>query len=153
MNNASTNLSYVAEIELVYKSGYNIAERPKIGSAKDAYRILLSTWDENKLELLEQAKVILLNNASHVLGICELSSGSTEGTIVDIKHAFVAAIKANATAMILAHNHPSSNLTPSYADKMLTTQFQEAGKILSVPVLDHIIVTKNGFYSFSEDGC
>jgi DNA repair protein RadC len=152
MDTASTDLSYVAEIELVYKSGYNITERPKIGSAKDAYQILLCTWDENKLELVEQAKIILLNNAARVLGICELSSGSTTGTVVDIRHAFVAALKANACAIILAHNHPSSNLNPSHADKILTKQFQEAGQILQLPVLDHIIVTKNGFYSFTEDG-
>jgi len=144
-------LYQIAEVELTYKTTVNPSQRPKITCSQDSYAVLLQSWDENKLEFVEQAKVMLLNRANRVLGICDLSTGGVAGTVVDPKLVFIAALKANASSIILAHNHPSSNLNPSETDIKLTRKIKEAGNFLDMPVLDHIIVTKEGYYSFADN--
>ena len=101
---------------------------------------------------MEQFKVLLLNRANKVLGIFEVSSGGSTGTVADPKLIFAAAIKANACGIILAHNHPSGNLQPSQADIDLTKRMKEGGRLLEIQVLDHIIVTTEGYYSFADEG-
>lgn len=145
------NFYQVAEIELVYKRGCKASERPQINKAEQAYRLLLDQWDENKLEFVEQAKMLLLNKANRVLGITNLSTGGIAGTIVDPKLVFVTALKANASAIILAHNHPSGNLNPSSQDQRMTRQMMEAGRLLDIQVIEHLIITDEGFYSFAEE--
>src|SRR5690554_287213 len=142
----------VAEIQLIYKTNVKPLLRPKIDSSKDAYSILLQSWDEEKLEFLEQFKVLLLNRANRVLGIYEASTGGVSGTVVDPKLVFAAAIKGAASSILLAHNHPSGNLDPSQADLRLTRKLVEGGKFLDIPVLDHIIVTGEGYYSIADEG-
>lgn len=109
------DLFKVAEIELVYK-GKGAYQRPVIQSAKDAYCLLRNHWDDNKLELLEQFKIILLDTNSECLGIAELANGSISCCLVDVRLIFVTALKSRATSIILAHNHPSGNLKPSTQD-------------------------------------
>ena len=145
-------LNTVAEIELVYKSKVKPSERPRITSTKEAYQILLQTWDANKIEFVEQFKVVLMNRAHRVLGIYELSSGGIAGTVADPKLVFMAALKSNACCLILSHNHPSGNLKPSQADEALTRKIFEAGKLLDIQVIDHVIVTNEGYYSFADEG-
>jgi len=144
------DLSKVAEIEISYKQNGLTSNRPKVTKGEEVYNILLSHWDETKLDLLEQSKILLLNRANRVLGICEMSSGGIAGTVVDPRLIFVTALKANACAIILAHNHPSGNLTPSIEDKKMTNRLMDAGKLLDIEVLDHIIITSGGYYSFAE---
>lgn len=145
-------LYQVAEIELVYKSKIKASERPKIITSKDAYKILLQTWDENKMELQEQFKILLLNRGNKVVGIYEVSTGGITGTVADPRLIFTAALKANAVALILAHNHPSANLKPSNADTMLTQKIREGGKLLDINVIDHLIICNDGYYSFADEG-
>src|SRR5690554_8039250 len=124
----------VAEIQRSYKTKVKPSQRPKISSSKDAYSILLDSWDDEKLEFVEQFKVLLLNRANRVLGIYEASTGGVSGTVADPKLVFVAAIKGAASSIILAHNHPSGNLDPSQADLKLTRRLVEGGKFLDIPV-------------------
>ena len=142
----------VAEIEVTYKSIIKPSLRPKVIGANGAYQLLLDTWDMSKIELVEQFKVMLLNRAHHVLGICTLTSGSVTGTIADPKQVFSVALITNATYVILAHNHPSGSATPSNADVELTARMKAAGELLELKVLDHLIVTTDGFYSFATEG-
>ena len=142
----------VTEIELVYKTKVKASDRPKIEGVTDTYNFLLKTWDENKLELQEQFKVLLLNRAHRVLGIYDLSSGGVTGVIADPKLIFAAALKANASSIILAHNHPSGDLCPSRADEDLTRKISQAGKLLDIIVLDHLIIAKHDYYSFADHG-
>ena len=152
METTSKKQFEVAEIQLTYKTKVKPSQRPKITSSKDAYEVLLDNWDEDKLEFVEQFKVLLLNRANKVLGIFEVSTGGVSGTVADPKLVFAAAIKANASAMILAHNHPSGQVKPSQADINLTKKMVGGGKLLEIPVLDHIIVTGEGHYSFADEG-
>lgn len=147
-----TTFGTVAEVELIYKSKVKASERPQIKKSSDAYQILLQHWDENKIEFIEQFKVILLNRNNKVLGLYETSTGGVVGTVVDAKLIFTAALKANACGIILSHNHPSGNLKPSKADIDLTQKLKAAGKYLDIDILDHIIVTTEGHYSFADEG-
>lgn len=142
----------VAEIQLSYKPKVKAADRPKILSSRDAYNILASTWDESKLEFVEQFKVLLTNRANKVLGIVEISSGGISGTVADPKLIFAAALKAAASGIIMAHNHPSGNLQPSQADIDLTRKMKEGGRFLEISVLDHIIITSDTYLSFADEG-
>ena len=147
-----SELNIVSEVELVYKTKVKPSERPLVKSAKDCYELLRLTWDENKIEFVEQFKVVLLNRAQRALGIYELSTGGVTGTVADPKLVFIAALKANACNIILTHNHPSGNLKPSKADEELTKKIATAGMYLDIKVSDHIIVTSEGYYSFADEG-
>lgn len=145
------DLFKVAEIELVYRSDVASSERPQVTSSKDAYDLFLQNWNQDKIDYLEEAKMLLLNRSSRVLGIYNLSSGGTAGTVVDAKQVYVAALKLNAQSIIISHNHPSGNLTPSEQDIYLTKNLRKAGEVLGISLLDHLIVSKQGYYSFAED--
>ncbi|WP_200979893.1 RadC family protein [Echinicola sp. 20G] len=142
----------VAEITLSYKHDSPITEKPQITSSLTASKILRANWDESKLEFIEEFKVILLNRANRVLGIVTASSGGISGTVVDLKIIFAAAMKASASGIILSHNHPSGNLKPSQQDCRLTEKMVKAGKLLELPILDHVIITREGYYSFADEG-
>lgn len=141
----------VSEIQLSYRSKINPSQRPQICGSEDSYAVFRRHWADDKLDFIEQAKLLLLNRASRGLGIYELSTGSTTGTIIDTRMVFAAALKANASSIVVAHNHPSGNLEPSSRDKLVTNQLREAGALMNIPMLDHIIVGRHGYYSFADD--
>ncbi len=145
-------LNQIAEVELIYRSKVKVSERPKITHSKDAYIIFKNNWDENKIELQEQFKVMLLNRANKVLGIYEVSTGGMTGTVADPKLIFAAALKAAACGIILVHNHPSNNLKPSISDEQLTTKIKEGGKLLDIKLLDHLIISSEGYLSMADEG-
>jgi DNA repair protein RadC len=154
MENGITNQNWqiVSEIELIYKTKVKASERPLIISSRSAYELVLSTWNPNKIEFIEQFKILLLNNSNKVLGLYELSSGGITGTVVDLRLIFSAALKANATALIMIHNHPSGKLIASEADKAITQKVKSAGILLDISILDHLIITQEGYFSFADDG-
>lgn len=114
----------VAEVELVYKSRVKASNRPVIASSKDSYGVLKQSWDENKIEFVEQFKVMFLNKANNVLSIYDVSTGGKSSTVADPRVIFVAALKANACAIIISHNHPSGTLKPSRQDEQLTEKIK-----------------------------
>lgn len=148
----TVDLYKISEIELRYKSKVKASERPKVTQSKDAYAILLQHWDDNKLDFVEQFKILLLNQANRVLGICDIATGGITATVADIRVILTAALKANACGIILTHNHPSGNLAPSRQDKEMTAKIKEAGNYLDIKILDHLIVTREGYYSFADEG-
>jgi DNA repair protein RadC len=142
----------VSKVELSYISKCKASERPTVASSRDAYDILLDCWDDNKLDLCEDFKVIYLNRANKVLSVCELSRGGLTGTVADPRHIIIAALEQNACSMILAHNHPSGSLKPSAADERLTTKTSGAASFLDQKVLDHLIISRDGYFSFADEG-
>jgi len=100
----------------------------------------------------EQFWVIMLNRANMVLKKVMVSQGGVSGTVADPKLIFKSALENLASAIILVHNHPSGNLKPSEADIALTRKVKSAGSLLEIPVLDHLIFTNNGYYSFADEG-
>lgn len=145
-------LQNVAEVELIYKSKVKASDRPKIANSKDAGDLLMQLWSENKIDFIEQFKILLLNRNNRVLGIVDISSGGVTGTVADPKIIFVAALKANACNIIISHNHPSGSLKPSKADEEMTQKIKYAGQLLDIRVWDHIIITSEGYYSFADEG-
>ena len=143
----------VAEVELHYISRVNANDRYKIVSSRQAFEILMQVFDPNKIEHKEFFFVLFLNRANRLLGSMQVSEGGITGTVADIRNIFQGALLANATSIILSHNHPSGNLIPSESDKVLTRRLIDAGNVLDIPVRDHLIVTAfNEYFSFADEG-
>ncbi|KAF2328040.1 JAB domain-containing protein [Flavobacterium ginsenosidimutans] len=142
----------VSEIDLVYRTKVKNSERPHITSSRYAYNLIKDCWDPGKIEFLEQFKVLLLNQSNKVLGIYEASSGGITGTVVDIRLLFAAALKAGAVGLIITHNHPSGSLLPSNPDRYITAKIAQAGELLDIKLLDHLIITEESYYSFADEG-
>lgn len=140
----------VAEIKVSYSN--NNPDRVQVTNSQMMFEVIMKHWDYNILEYQEQVKVILLNRANIVLGIYELSKGGISGTVVDIRIILGVALKCNASAIILVHNHPSGKLVPSEPDKAITKRLKEACNLLEVYLLDHLIISKFGYYSFADEG-
>jgi DNA repair protein RadC len=141
----------LAEIEVSYRTTVKASERRKITTSKDAESIFREIWSDT-MELKEEFHILLLNRANKVLGWYKVSEGGMSGTVVDPKLIFSTALKGLASSIILAHNHPSGNLKPSTQDIGLTKQLKQAGMLLEIPILDHLILTSEGYYSFADEG-
>ena len=147
------NIDYkVGEVELSYKSNIKHSERMKVTCSKDAYKVLKATYRDGTMEHKEYFKILLLNKGRDVLGYTQISEGGISSTIVDVRVILQIAILCNASSIILAHNHPSGNLKPSNEDKELTTQTIKAAKLMNIQVSDHIILSEEEYYSFSDEG-
>lgn len=140
----------VGEVELTYKS--TSTSRNKIYSSEDAYRYLLPTYKEGAICYKEYFKVLFLNQSNQVLGYTLISEGGITETCADVRIILQAALLTNSVALILAHNHPSGNLKPSRQDMEITKQVKDAAQIMRIKVLDHLILTDAGYYSFADEG-
>ncbi|MDA9555183.1 DNA repair protein RadC [Pelobium sp.] len=120
----------------------------KITSSKDIYNLLAPYFSDLPHE---EFWMLSLNRANKVLNKVLISKGGQSGTIADPKIIFKAALEHNAAYIILSHNHPSGNLKPSDADIHLTKKLREAGKLLDITVLDHLIITDGGYFSFADE--
>ena len=138
-------------ISLCYKQKYDTTEYPIINDSKKAADILYESWDKDTIGLEEQFKVLYLNQRNQVLGLYTVSVGGVTGTVVCNKKVLACGLKIVASGMIIAHNHPSGNKKLSEQDRKITKSLQEAGKIMNINVLDHIIVLPNGDYTSFAD--
>lgn len=127
----------------------DLRERPRISSSRDAFQIIAPLLADLHHE---EFWLLLLNKANEVLTRERLSIGGQAGTVADVKMVFKTALDARATALIAVHNHPSGHLKPSEADIELTRKLREAGNVLDLPLLDHLIVSERGYYSFADEG-
>lgn len=124
-------------------------ERAVIGGSLDAYRLLKDQLNDLHHE---EFWIILLNRANAVLGVQQVSTGGSAGTVVDAKHVFKIALDARASGLVAVHNHPSGSLQPSQADIDLTKRLSKAGQLLDLSLLDHLIISERGYYSFMDAG-
>lgn len=127
----------------------DVKQRPQIKSSRDAYNILA-----HQLKDLphEEFWILLLNRGNKVLSKEMVSIGGVTGTVVDAKIIFKKALQGNATSIILCHNHPSGTLRPSQADIDITKKLKQAGQTLEIMVVDHLIISELGYYSFADEG-
>ena len=155
MRKTSPNLFKVSEVKLIYKSKIKASKRYQVRRSRDCYYLLTSfCYDLSTIEYRESFKVVLLNNASKVLGVTTLSEGGCDRTIIDIKQVAQACLLANATQAIISHNHPCGTLQPSIDDDMITDKLKKALQVLDIRLIDHIIVSPQGksYYSYSDEG-
>lgn len=141
----------IQEIQLKY-TPVRKQDRIKITNGESAYKAFLETWNKDTIQLQEEFKMMLLNQANEVIGIHTLSKGGIASTVVDIKLLFSITLKAVSSNIILCHNHPSGNLQPSQADKNLYYKIHKAADFLDIRILDNLIISKDGFYSFTDRG-
>ncbi|MVT40262.1 DNA repair protein [Chitinophaga oryziterrae] len=146
------DLNTICEIKLSYHNKVKPSMRPLLTNSQNAYELLLKIWDMDTIELSEKIVVILMNQGSRVLGVIHLTSGSATSCTMDFRTLFAAALKANATRIILAHNHPSGNTIPSASDIAMTKKMIDAGKLLDITVVDHLIITTERYCSLVEEG-
>ncbi|WP_299187601.1 RadC family protein [uncultured Aquimarina sp.] len=146
----STNTTPIPEINITFSRKRKI--NGKIGSARDVATTLSKFYIKNTIEVREQFFVLYLDNSNKVLGYHTHSVGGVKASIVDMRILFSVALKGLATSLIVVHNHPSGTLKPSNSDIVITNKIKKAGELLDIQLLDHIILTKNGFYSFAEEG-
>lgn len=122
-------------------------QRPQITSSDDAYRYLRMRMKDNTNE---QLWVVFLNRSKHVLGLKCMSQGGTSATVGDVKMILKAAIEELADTIIIAHNHPSDNPTPSPQDDALTRKVAAGCQAVGIPLVDHIIVCQDRYYSYCD---
>lgn len=127
----------------------DIRSRPKITSSRDAFNAIASKLSDIHHE---EFWLLILNRANEVIERKCISVGGTSATVVDLKVVLKTAIEHRATAFIAVHNHPSGNLEPSRADVELTERMKNAGRMIDMPMLDHLIISERGYYSFADEG-
>jgi len=120
-------------------------------SSESAIEILRDTWSSG-IQAFEEFLILMLDPANRVLGYHVLSKGGISGTVADIRLLFSVALKSLASKIVIAHNHPSGRLVPSEKDVQLTQEIKRAGDLMNIPLIDHIIITKEGYYSFADEG-
>ena len=138
------------EITLKYKTSG--VKKTKITNSQDSYNLFKQMYDGDTLEYCESSSVISLNRANTSIGWQKISQGGLTGTVVDVRMVLATALKCGATSLILSHNHPSGNLFPSGADDKLTKQINSACEIMEIKLLDHLIITTDGYYSYADQG-
>ena len=146
----SIHKEMVPELKIRFTKGKRF-----LGVAKEstsAADFLRKVYPISQIEIQEIVIVLYLNNANQILGYYKHSIGAITSTIIDVRIIFGVALKCLATSIIVSHNHPSGNTKPSKADLEITQNLKNGGKLLDIDVLDHIIITKKSFYSFSDEG-
>jgi DNA repair protein RadC len=144
--------SIVSEVQISYRSKVPASKRPKVSDSRSAYDVLMKIWDRDTLEYREEFHLMALNRSHKVIAHTIISQGGTTGTIADPKMIYQFLLKMNAEAYICAHNHPSGSLRPSQSDISLTRKLKQGGELLEIRLLDHLIVTTEGFTSMADEG-
>jgi len=143
-------VSIVAALELGRRrQAFEVKKKNQIKGSRDAYEYLLPLLGDLDHE---EFVALLMNRRNAVLLTDRISVGGVSGTLVDVKKLFRNAVYHQASAMIIAHNHPSGNLRPSEADISLTRKVKKAASLMDIALLDHLIISQEGFYSFSDEG-
>ena len=150
-NSTTLSISKCHEVQIHYKRPL-IKNMAKVSSSREVCKLLKEHINLNQLDYKEFFWVMVLSNANHVLGISQISVGSTRGTMVNIKEVYQLGLLMNASGLIVAHNHPSGILRASQSDIELTKKLSEGAKLLDLKLLDHLILTSESYMSFSDEG-
>ena len=144
-------MATIANLELKAKKTPSNFEKVKIISSNDAFKVIKQFYFDD-IDIFESFFILCLNRNNQTIAYAKISQGGVTGTVVDIKLIAKYAIDCLASGVILAHNHPSGNLKPSNEDLAITKRIKEGLKILDISVLDHLILTSQGYLSFGDEG-
>ena len=125
--------------------------KTKIRSSADSAEFIRQFYSDD-IDIFESSFILLLNRANNTIGYAKISQGGITGTVVDPRLVAKYAVESLATAVILAHNHPSGNTEPSIADKEITHKIKNGLKLLDIDLLDHLILTNESYYSLADNG-
>ena len=140
----------VSEIKISYMN--EVDEKIKVMGSSEVYQVLKENWDLDTIELQEEFKILLLNQGNQVLGIKSMFKGGINTCSIDVRLIMGMVLKANASALVITHNHPSGNLNASESDKRITSKIKECCELFDIRLLDHIIMAKNSYLSFADEG-
>lgn len=144
-------MTTIANLELKAKKTPSNFEKVKIISSNDAFKVIKQFYFDD-IDIFESFFILCLNRNNQTIAYAKISQGGVAGTVVDIKLIAKYAIDCLASGVILAHNHPSGDLKPSNEDLAITKRIKEGLKILDISVLDHLILTSQGYLSFGDEG-
>lgn len=142
-------ITIIAALEIAKRKAVeNSSEKPTISSSIDAYNYI-----RYELEGLDHEEfwILLLNRGNKIIDSINISKGGVSATVVDPKLIFSFALEHKASGVILFHNHPSGNISPSKSDVILTEKIKEGGKLLEINIIDHIIIGQNTYFSFADE--
>lgn len=147
----------LSELKVTYRRG-----RPKddrqvkmpwvLSSPVKCHEYLRTLWDKDTIDLREEFVLVCLNSSLEVLGWVKLHTGGLDLAWVDPRLVFGVALQTASAAIVVAHNHPSGNAEPSEADRVMTRRLKDGARLLGIRLLDHVIVTRDGHFSFAEAG-
>lgn len=140
------------KISLSFDKKVKKSELRTITGAASCVDILREVFNKDTFDWTEEVVMLCLNRANKVVGFYKVSNGGLSSCILDPRVIFTIALNCGANSIILSHNHPSGNRVPSVQDKDITNKIKEAGKLLDIGLLDHIILTDDNYYSFMEEG-
>ena len=144
-------VSLVAEIEISYKPKFPYNWN-NLSTSREVSELLRTAFEPDTFCLQESMYCLYLNRNTRPLGVAQIGKGGYTSTVADIRLILGIALKSGCCAIILCHNHPSGNLKPSGADELLTKKVKEAAQLFDIKLLDHIILSHEGFFSFSDEG-
>lgn len=139
------------EVGIVYKRPL-LKDTPKITNSQDVDTLMRKIMDLDTMDHCESCWVLLMSNSNHVLAASNLGAGGIKGVVVPVQTVFQLAIIAHASSIILVHNHPSGSLKPSESDLKLTSNVKQAAEFMSITLLDHLIITSEGYLSLADEG-
>lgn len=142
--------SKLREVTAVYKT-HNSIPNVKISSSKDVNDFIRPIYPV-EINIREAMVVVFLNNSNRTLGYSIASIGGITGTVLDVRLVLRDALLTQSTSIILIHNHPSGNLSPSQADISITKKVSNAAEFMDIRLLDHLIITEDEFYSLADEG-
>ena len=151
MKNALLKIKVMKAKKFDLKATDSEFTKVKITSSETAEKYIRQFYGDD-LEIFESFFILLLNRANETIGYAKISQGGIVGTVVDKKILLKYVVESLASGVILAHNHPSGNINPSEADLRITREIKELCNLIDSPVLDHVILTADSFYSFADNG-
>jgi len=143
-------MKYCSELKLTTKKYKSKFEKVKILDSKSCYNVIKKFWHKD-LNVYESFFILMLNQANETIAFAKISQGGVAGTVVDVKIIAKYALDCLSPAIILAHNHPSGNPTPSRADINITKKIKEGLKLLDIAVLDHLILFNDSYTSMADE--
>ena len=142
-------ISIAAALEIGHRrAAQEVPEKIQIRESKDIYKVLQPYLSDLQTE---EFWAVFLNQNNRIVGKARLSAGGINQSVVDVRILFKTALEHLSTAIAIAHNHPSGNLKPSQEDLRITKQIADAGKILNIQLLDHLIISQNAYLSFADE--
>ena len=142
-------ISIAAALEIGHRrAAQEVPEKIQIRESKDIYKVLQPYLSDLQTE---EFWAVFLNQNNRIVGKARLSAGGINQSVVDVRILFKTALEHLSTAITIAHNHPSGNLKPSQEDLRITKQIADAGKILNIQLLDHLIISQNAYFSFADE--
>ena len=142
-------ISIAAALEIGHRrAAQEVPEKIQIRESKDSYKVLQPYLSDLQTE---EFWAVFLNQNNRIVGKARLSAGGINQSVVDVRILFKTALEHLSTAIAIAHNHPSGNLKPSQEDLRITKQIADAGKILNIQLLDHLIISQNAYFSFADE--